>query len=69
MIDFIKEENMFNKIKISIIIPAYNAEDSLMKCINSILLQTYNNLQIIVIDDGSTVHLIYQRVWLSKIIV
>lgn len=39
--------------KISIIIPVYNAEKYLSKCIDSILLQTYENLEIICINDGS----------------
>ena len=39
---------------ISIIIPVYNVEKFLDKCINSIVNQTYKNLEIIIIDDGST---------------
>ncbi len=40
-------------MKISIIIPAYNAENTIEKCLKSILEQTYKNLEIIVINDGS----------------
>lgn len=39
---------------ISIIVPVYNAEKYLNKCIESIVHQTYNNLEILLIDDGST---------------
>lgn len=39
---------------ISVILPAYNAEKYLSKAIESILNQTYKNLEIIIIDDGST---------------
>lgn len=39
---------------ISIIIPAYNAEKSIKKCINSVIKQTKEELEIIVINDGST---------------
>lgn len=39
---------------ISIVIPVYNVEPYLNKCLESIINQTYNNLEIIIIDDGST---------------
>lgn len=39
---------------ITIIIPIYNTEKRLERCINSVILQTYSNLDIILIDDGST---------------
>ena len=42
-----------NKL-ISVIIPVYNTEKYLRECLNSIINQTYNNLEIICVDDGST---------------
>lgn len=39
---------------ISVIVPMYNVEDYIGKCLESLIKQTYKNLEIIVIDDGST---------------
>jgi glycosyltransferase involved in cell wall biosynthesis len=41
-------------IKISVVVPAYNAENFIDRCINSILSQKFPSYQIIVVDDGST---------------
>lgn len=42
-----------NLPKASVIIPVYNAENTLHYCIDSILKQTYKNFEIILINDGS----------------
>ena len=42
------------KKKISVIVPIYNQENYLEQCIESIINQTYKNLEIILVDDGST---------------
>lgn len=39
---------------ISVIVPVYNVEQYLEKCVQSIMEQSYSNLQIILVDDGST---------------
>ena len=45
-------ENTNNPL-LSIVVPVYKVEPYLEKCVNSILAQTYSNLEIILIDDGS----------------
>ncbi len=40
--------------KVAVIVPVYNVEDYLQQCLKSIVAQTYKNLEIILIDDGST---------------
>lgn len=42
------------RIKISIIVPVYNTLNYLERCVDSIRRQTYENLEILLIDDGST---------------
>jgi len=40
--------------KISIIVPVYNVEHELSRCVDSILNQSYTNIEVILVDDGST---------------
>lgn len=45
---------MISMKKISVIVPVYNSIDCLERCVKSICKQTYSNLEIILVDDGST---------------
>lgn len=48
------KENFINfDDKISVIIPTYNREKTIIPSINSVLKQTYHNLEVLIIDDGS----------------
>lgn len=40
--------------KVSIIVPIYNIESYIERCVNSLIKQTYNNIEIILVNDGST---------------
>ena len=41
-------------MKVSVIVPVYNAEDTLRRCLDSIIEQSYSNIEIILVNDGST---------------
>lgn len=47
-------ETIVSEKKVSILIPAYNVEQYIRMCLNSVINQTYGNLEIIVVNDGST---------------
>ncbi|NOU87842.1 glycosyltransferase [Paenibacillus sp. LMG 31460] len=40
--------------KVSVIVPVYNCEKFISKCLDSIIHQTYSNLEIVIVNDGST---------------
>lgn len=44
---------MNNQVKISIIVPVYNVEKYLNRCIDLILAQTFTDFELILVDDGS----------------
>ena len=41
-------------ILVSVIVPIYNIEDYIVRCVDSIRAQTHTNLEILLVDDGST---------------
>lgn len=45
---------MGEEVKVSVVVPVYNAEKTLEHCVNSILQQSYTNWELLLIDDGST---------------
>ncbi|MBQ3451625.1 MAG: glycosyltransferase family 2 protein [Synergistaceae bacterium] len=49
-----KPTNPFNYPAISVVIPMYNAEEYVEECLDSILKQTFQNFEVIVVDDCST---------------
>ena len=45
---------MNEEILVSVLVPAYNVEKYIGKCIESILKQTHHNIEVVIVDDGST---------------
>lgn len=41
-------------LRYSVIIPVYNAEKTLCRCVDSLLAEQYSNVEIILVNDGST---------------
>ena len=45
---------MDENVLVSVVVPAYNSENFIAECLESLISQTFSNLEIIVVDDGST---------------
>lgn len=46
--------DIYENSMISIVVPVYNIENEILRCVNSLLNQTYKNIEILLVDDGST---------------
>ena len=53
MIDKMKSERNFDSIKVSVIVPVYNVEAYLERCLDSLVKQTLEEMEIIVVNDGT----------------
>ena len=53
MVDIQGQKGIAENPLVSIVVPVYNVEKYLDRCINSIISQTYNNIEIFLVDDGS----------------
>ena len=53
MIDKMKSECNFDSIKVSVIVPVYNVEAYLERCLDSLVKQTLEEIEIIVVNDGT----------------
>ncbi len=49
-----KQNNLEIDTKVSIIIPAFNVEEDISRCLDSVVKQTYENIEIIIVNDAST---------------
>ena len=49
-----EDVQQINISKVSIIVPTFNNEGTIEACVNSIKMQSYKNIEIILVDDGST---------------
>jgi glycosyltransferase involved in cell wall biosynthesis len=54
VVDISNVEGLARQTDISVIVPAYNAETTLRRCVESALSQTHHDLEVIIVDDGST---------------
>ena len=45
---------MMERAIVSVIVPVFNAEDHLFRCVNNILAQTFTDFELLLVDDGST---------------
>lgn len=50
----LKGKSLMNNIKFSVLIPVYNVEKYIRQCLDSVACQTYENFEVVIIDDGST---------------
>ena len=48
------QKRNYGEPKVSLIMPAYNAEDYIARSIDTVLAQTFNDFEIIIVNDGST---------------
>lgn len=48
------QTDIYSNVLISVVIPVYNVEEYLNECLDSVVKQTHHNVEIILIDDGST---------------
>ncbi len=60
------DNKQYKKNSVSVVIPVYNAESHISRCIDTVLAQSFSDLEIIIVDDGSTDHSSEILDWYAK---